>query len=88
MPTVFYFNGWRFFFFAEEGNEPMHVHAEKAERNCKFWIHEKTHSIEAVYYYKMNPRDKREVEEIILICLLTNGKYFKEERHRQTVSHH
>ncbi|MBS4029419.1 MAG: DUF4160 domain-containing protein [Ignavibacteriales bacterium] len=66
MPTVLYINGWRFFFFAEEGNEPMHIHAEKGEKNCKFWIYEKTHSIEAVYYYRMNSRDKRDVRKIIL----------------------
>lgn len=31
MPTVLYFYGWRFFFYSNEGNEPIHIHAEKGE---------------------------------------------------------
>ena len=27
MPTILYVQGWRFHFFSNEGNEPIHVHA-------------------------------------------------------------
>jgi len=27
MPTILYVQGWRFHFYSNEGNEPMHVHA-------------------------------------------------------------
>jgi hypothetical protein len=32
MPTVLYIMGWRFFFYADEGNEPIHIHCKKAEK--------------------------------------------------------
>lgn len=38
MPTVLLVNGYRFFFFSNERNEPMHIHIEKAEKYAKFWI--------------------------------------------------
>jgi len=31
MPTILLLAGWRLFFYSNEGNEPIHVHAEKGE---------------------------------------------------------
>jgi hypothetical protein len=39
MPTVFRYQGYRFFFFSNEGQEPPHIHVEKAEGVAKFWLH-------------------------------------------------
>ena len=39
MPTILYVQGWRFFFYSNEGSEPMHVHAVKGEAECKYWMH-------------------------------------------------
>lgn len=36
MPTILQILGWRFFFYSNEGNEPIHIHAEKAEMECKY----------------------------------------------------
>jgi hypothetical protein len=38
MPEVFRFDGFVFFFYANEGNEPMHIHVRKAGGFAKFWI--------------------------------------------------
>lgn len=38
MPTILRKKGYRFFFFSREGNEPKHIHIEKAEKYAKFWI--------------------------------------------------
>ena len=38
MPNVFYENGYRFYFFSDEGFEPMHVHVPRAEDEAKFWL--------------------------------------------------
>jgi len=38
MPTVLFVKGYRFFFFSNERNEPIHIHIEKAECYAKFWI--------------------------------------------------
>jgi hypothetical protein len=38
MPTILEILGWRIFFYSNEGHEPIHVHARKAEIECKYWI--------------------------------------------------
>jgi hypothetical protein len=38
MPTVLVIKGYRFFFFSNERDEPVHIHIEKAEKYAKFWI--------------------------------------------------
>jgi len=38
MPTILRARGYRFFFFSNEGNEPPHIHVEKAESYAKFWL--------------------------------------------------
>ncbi len=40
MPKIFEWNGYRFFFFSNEGNplELCHVHARKGQNISKFWL--------------------------------------------------
>jgi hypothetical protein len=38
MPTVLRFQGYRFFFYSLEGQEPPHIHVEQGERVAKFWL--------------------------------------------------
>ena len=40
MPTVFRVDGFRFFFYSNEGTplEPMHIHVQKAGAEAKFWL--------------------------------------------------
>ncbi len=40
MPTVFRRDGYRFFFFSNEGDprEPPHVHARRAGEEAKLWL--------------------------------------------------
>ncbi len=38
MPTVFKEDGFRFFFYSEEGLEPMHIHVAYGDARAKFWI--------------------------------------------------
>ena len=38
MPTVFSKNGFRFFFYSEEGNEPIHIHVHYGGALAKFWV--------------------------------------------------
>lgn len=58
MPTVLYINGWRFFFYSNEGNEPVHIHVQKGEKECKYWLIEETFDIEQAFAYHMNNADK------------------------------
>ena len=41
MPKVFEWNGYRFHFFANEGDprEPVHIHVRKNRADAKFWLH-------------------------------------------------
>ncbi len=38
MPTVLRKDGFRFFFFSNEGTEPPHIHVELAEGYAKYWL--------------------------------------------------
>ena len=66
MPTILQIFGWRLFFYANEGNEPVHVHARKAEKECKFWLDRENFDVEEEFAYNLNPKDKREVKKIII----------------------
>jgi hypothetical protein len=38
MPTLLNIEGFRFYFFSNEGTEPAHVHVEKGDGIAKFWL--------------------------------------------------
>jgi hypothetical protein len=38
MPTVLRWNGYRFYFFSNEGAEPPHIHIDKAGNTAKYWL--------------------------------------------------
>ena len=40
MPTVLVIEGFRFFFFSNEGFEPPHIHVEKGDGHAKWWLEE------------------------------------------------
>jgi hypothetical protein len=57
--------GWRFYFYPNEGKEPMHIHCENAERECKLWMYPEDFELEVAYQYNMNNRDLRIVKKIV-----------------------
>ena len=65
MPTILQILGWRLFFYANEGNEPIHVHCRKGEKECKYWLLNNEFDLEEVFTYNMNIKDKREIKKII-----------------------
>ena len=38
MPTIFEFGPYRFFFYANDENEPPHVHVQRERNKAKFWL--------------------------------------------------
>ncbi|PWE18897.1 DUF4160 domain-containing protein [Marinicauda salina] len=38
MPTVLRIDGFRFYFYSHEPNEPPHVHVDKAGASAKLWL--------------------------------------------------
>ena len=65
MPTVLLILGWRLYFYANEGNEPMHIHAEKGDLECKFWILEDEFEINEAFSHGFSPKAKKEIKKII-----------------------
>jgi len=65
MPTILYIYGWRLFFYANEGSEPIHIHAEKGEMECKYWLLTEDVEIVEAFSFNVNPASKREIKKII-----------------------
>jgi len=65
MPSILQINGWRFFFYANENDEPPHVHVCKGESDCKFFLNSNKFDVDEVYSYNCSPADKRQVRKII-----------------------
>lgn len=38
MPTVLNIGAYRFFFYANEGSEPAHIHVQAGRNLAKFWL--------------------------------------------------
>jgi hypothetical protein len=64
MPVALRSEGYRFFFYSNEGDprEPMHVHVRKAEKVAKFWLEP---SILLVESYAMTSAELKKIERII-----------------------
>ncbi len=60
MPTAFSIRGFRFYFYSNEGEEPMHVHIEKGSGNGKVWL-------DPISIEYMNGFTTREVNQIMQI---------------------
>jgi hypothetical protein len=65
LPTILLVMGWRFFFYANEGSEPIHIHCKKGDSECKFWIDSLNFDVEEAYSFNMSSKDKRDVKKII-----------------------
>ena len=62
MPTVLVILGWRFFFYSNEGSEPIHIHAEKGDMECKYRLLVEEIEIKEAFGFNMTPAATREVK--------------------------
>lgn len=64
MPKIFEWNGYKFFFFSNEGipREPCHVHIRKGEKSAKFWINP---YVSLVYSHDMTSKELLGLEKLI-----------------------
>ena len=65
MPTILLLLGWRIHLYSNERNEPIHVHADKAQKECKYWLDVENFNLREAYSYNMSPCDTRDVRKII-----------------------
>ncbi len=61
MPIVLRINGYRFFFFSNENNEPLHVHVEKGDGTGKIWIEP---NVIIEYCYDFTVKQQKEIIQI------------------------
>ncbi len=57
--------GWRLFFYANERNEPIHVHCQKGDAECKYWLDRVNFNIEEAFDFNLSPQNRREIKQII-----------------------
>ncbi len=64
MPKVFSWNGFRFHFYSDEGNprEPMHIHVERDDADCKFWLYPE---IRLAYNHGFNARIVKQLTGVV-----------------------
>jgi hypothetical protein len=65
MPTVLLIRGWRIFFYSNEGDEPIHVHCQKADAECKYWLDRENFEIVEAFGHNVKPADRREIKRLI-----------------------
>jgi hypothetical protein len=65
VPTILTLLGWRFFFYANEKNEPIHIHCQKAEAEAKYWLDVGSFELIEAHGYNMSAADKRTARRII-----------------------
>jgi hypothetical protein len=73
---------WRFFF-AEEGNEPIHLHCKKGDAKAIYWLDTESFEITESHAKGMSPADKRNVRKIIFDhfeYLVAERNSFKERK--------
>lgn len=65
MPTIILVRGWRVFFYSNESKEPIHVHAEKGDAECKLWLRTDLYDVEEAWSHNLTPRLRREIRKIV-----------------------
>lgn len=67
MPTVMQMQGWRCYFNSNEGEEAMHVYAQKGAAEVKFWLHVEQYVAEEEFEHNLTPRSRREIRKIVYL---------------------
>jgi hypothetical protein len=63
VPTLLVADGFRFYFFSNEVQEPPHVHVEKAGGAAKLWLA----PVRFAYAMGFNRRDLRRIRELAFL---------------------
>jgi len=71
MPTVLRQDGFRFFFYSNEGNEPPHIHVIGKGGEAKVWLE----PVEFSKIYNLNFKDQKQ----ILLIVTANAKILREK---------
>ena len=62
MPKILEVNGYKFYFWSEEGNELPHIHVRKGDGKAKIWLEPE---IKWEYYKDFTVREQRDIRRLI-----------------------
>lgn len=62
MPTLLLIDGFRFFFYSNENNEPIHVHVTKGDADGKIWLEP---TIEIAYMHVFSIKEIKEIMQLV-----------------------
>jgi hypothetical protein len=62
--NLFEGQGWRVFFYSNEGHEPIHIHARKGDAECKYGFNTSLYEISEVWSFNFTPELRREIRKI------------------------
>ncbi len=61
MPSLFWIDGFRFFFYSNEGNEPPHIHIQNDNKLAKFWLK----PVRLAKSTRFTPKELRKLEKLV-----------------------
>lgn len=73
MPTILRKNGFRFFFYSHEGNEPPHVHILGRNGEMKIWLN----PIQIGRVYNLSNKDQRDALKITEENVILFSNYWR-----------
>lgn len=62
MPNVLTQQGFKFYFYSDEGSEPAHVHIKKGEGRGKWWLEP---NLEEEYSYGFTLKERKQIKRLI-----------------------
>lgn len=61
MPTILKIGPYRFFFYANDKNEPCHIHIEREDKIAKFWLE----PVRLEYSGGFNRKEIKRIQDIV-----------------------
>ena len=62
MPTVLRIGPYRFYFYSHESNEPPHIHIDRDNQTCKFWLE----PVALARNLGFSPKELRAIEALVI----------------------
>jgi len=61
VPTILNIEGYRFYFYSNEGREPAHIHVQKERAIAKFWLK----PVFLASSVRFSPKEIRDIQRLV-----------------------